>query len=277
VLQSVAENVNLDSAQTKLPTLPTMNNSNNQQQATSETNTVVFDDRLRSRAKLAQRGIAAFGSISVMLYTAANLLKENEIASSLFVSCIVTALFGLFFWAVLYYKNVTLSVIKRLLLEINIVVILLLAACNLFIDFYMPGSPVSGTLSLLYFFITCVAVFMDALKVKGRMFVIAIYTIYVAMNLNNIYGTIFGVADNGVKLATYNIQGKEVYIWKRSTKRSLFIHVLLFSINGVWTVYKDKKMEFMVFATGNIYRNTGTASKHVEDHKFSNSRRQEMT
>jgi len=28
-------------------------------------------------------------------------------------------------------------------------------------------------------------------------------------------------------------------------------------------------MELMLFATGNIYRRTGTASKHVEDNTFS--------
>ena len=30
-------------------------------------------------------------------------------------------------------------------------------------------------------------------------------------------------------------------------------------------MFKDKKMEKMIFATGNIYRGTGTASKYVED------------
>ena len=30
---------------------------------------------------------------------------------------------------------------------------------------------------------------------------------------------------------------------------------------------QDKKMEKMMFATGNIYRETGTASKYVEDRK----------
>ena len=30
-------------------------------------------------------------------------------------------------------------------------------------------------------------------------------------------------------------------------------------------MFKDKKMEKMMFATGNIYRETGTASKYVED------------
>ena len=32
-------------------------------------------------------------------------------------------------------------------------------------------------------------------------------------------------------------------------------------------MFKDKKMEKMMFATGNIYRETGTASKYVEDRK----------
>ena len=32
-------------------------------------------------------------------------------------------------------------------------------------------------------------------------------------------------------------------------------------------MFKDKKMEKMIFATGNIYRGTGTASKYVEDRK----------
>ena len=34
-------------------------------------------------------------------------------------------------------------------------------------------------------------------------------------------------------------------------------------------MFKDKKMELMLFATGYIYRETGTASKEVEDEEFS--------
>ena len=50
---------------------------------------------------------------------------------------------------------------------------------------------------------------------------------------------------------------------------ALTIQVLLFSMNGVYTMFKDKKQELMLFATGHIYRETGTASKHVEDKEFS--------
>ena len=56
---------------------------------------------------------------------------------------------------------------------------------------------------------------------------------------------------------------------QRSIQRSIFLQVLLFSMTAVYTMFKDKKMELMIFATGNIYRETGTASKHVEDKTFS--------
>ena len=73
----------------------------------------------------------------------------------------------------------------------------------------------------------------------------------------------------GVILFKYTIQGREYTFMKRSTKRSIFIQILLFSMNAVYTLFKDKKQELMLFATGHIYRETGTASKHVEDKTFS--------
>ena len=55
---------------------------------------------------------------------------------------------------------------------------------------------------------------------------------------------------------------------KRSTKRSIFIQIMLFSMNGIYTLFKDRKQELMIFATGNIYRETGTASKDVEQNTY---------
>ncbi len=56
---------------------------------------------------------------------------------------------------------------------------------------------------------------------------------------------------------------------KRSTKRSMFLQILLFSMSGIYTLIFDKKQEHLLFATGNIYRETGTTSKHVEDTRYS--------
>ena len=72
----------------------------------------------------------------------------------------------------------------------------------------------------------------------------------------------------GVVLFNYTIQGEQYTIMKRSTQRSIFLQVLLFSMTAVYTMFKDKKMELLIFATGNIYRETGTASKHIEDKSF---------
>ena len=55
---------------------------------------------------------------------------------------------------------------------------------------------------------------------------------------------------------------------KRSTKRAIYIQTMLFSVNGIYTLFKDRKQELMIFATGNIYRETGTAWKEVEQKSF---------
>ena len=49
---------------------------------------------------------------------------------------------------------------------------------------------------------------------------------------------------------------------KRSTKRSLYLQILLFISSGVWTMFKDKKMELLMFATSHIYRESGDGSKN---------------
>ena len=98
---------------------------------------------------------------------------------------------------------------------------------------------------------------------------IVLEIIFVLINVNNIYHLIFGDWDQGVVLLKYTIHGNEYTFMKRSVKRSIFIQIVLFSMNGIYTLFKDKKQELVVFATGNIYRATGTASKEVEDKQYS--------
>ena len=48
---------------------------------------------------------------------------------------------------------------------------------------------------------------------------------------------------------------------KRSTQRSIYIQIMLFSMSGIYTMFKDKKKwnyfdtKQPMFANGNIYRN----------------------
>ena len=105
---------------------------------------------------------------------------------------------------------------------------------------------------------------MGAVKVKSRVFMMAVGTVFVLINIYNIYDLTFGDGDQGVVLFNYTIQGNEYTIMKRSIKRAIYIQVMLFSMNGIYTVFKDRKQELLIFATGNIYRETGTASKDVD-------------
>ena len=52
----------------------------------------------------------------------------------------------------------------------------------------------------------------------------------------------------------------------------MFIQMVLFSLNAIWIMIVDKDMKLMLFATGNLYRHTGTAMPFVKDETFTSSR-----
>ena len=118
----------------------------------------------------------------------------------------------------------------------------------------------------LHLFGTILFVFLDAVKKKSRALVLIIGIIFALLTMYNSFQRIFLGSELGVILYQY---GDDYVFRKRSIKRSCFVQILLFSLNGMWTMFKDKKMEKMMFATGNIYRETGTASKYVEDREHS--------
>ena len=63
---------------------------------------------------------------------------------------------------------------------------------------------------------------------------------------------------------------------KRQTKCSIYLQILLFSINSVYIMFEDKEMQFMIFATRNIYKSSGTSSKDVEDQNYSDTLQREL-
>ena len=99
-------------------------------------------------------------------------------------------------------------------------------------------------------------------------FVIVVGILFVLINVFGIYQRIFTDLDQGVVLLDYSIQQNKYTFMTRSTQRSIYIQIMLFSMNGIYTLFKDRKQELMIFATGNIYRETGTASKEVEQKSF---------
>ena len=96
-------------------------------------------------------------------------------------------------------------------------------------------------------------------------------SIFALLNINNIYHHIFGDSDQGIVLLNYSTQGNNYTFMKRSVKRSIYIQIMLFSVDGIYTLFKDREQELMIFAKGNIYRETGTVSpcrREVEHKSF---------
>ena len=219
---------------------------------------VETDDGLEWRVKWGQRG-AGLSSLLVLICW---------VARQHFATIVLSGL-TLVFISVFFYKNLSFTIAKRLLGEMNVVVIIILSLCNFSIEIARPTVSTAALLGLLYMLTVFAFAFIDAVKVKSRVFVIAIGTFFVLVNMYNIYHCIFGDWDLGVVLLKYTIQENEYTFMKRSTQRSIFIQVLLFSMSGIYTLFKDRKQELMIFATGNIYRETGTASKEVRDTEYS--------
>jgi len=216
-------------------------------------------------------GIGLFGYISLMGYIFA---ENNE---ALRIATILVSLITIPFMALFYYKNTSYMILKRLLKEANIIMILLLALCNFAIDVGLASDSLEYLYGLVYLFLVIFFIFLDATKLKSRQFLLIIVFNFVVLNLFNIYGNTFRGWNQDIQLLQYKIEGEEYTIMKRPTKRSIYFQIVLFSLNGMWTMFKDKKMEKMMFATGSIYRETGTASKYVEDRKYLIRMRSETT
>ena len=59
--------------------------------------------------------------------------------------------------------------------------------------------------------------------------------LFALIHVFNVYNLIFGDWDQGVVLLKYAIQGNEYTFMKRSTRRSIYIQIMLFSMNGIYT------------------------------------------
>ena len=217
---------------------------------------IEIDDGLEWRVKWGQRGTWVFGLLAAICYVARQLIASIVLGVILFI-----------FLGVLYYQNVSFVTAKRLLRETNVVIIILLSLCNAAIDIVRPAHSLSQINGFVYILGISAFVFLDAVNVKSRVFVMVIGILFVFVNVNEIFDRTFKEWDQGVILFKYNIQENEYSIMKRSVKRSIFLQIMLFSMNGIYTLFKDRKQELLIFATGHIYRETGTASKEVDEDK----------
>ena len=118
-----------------------------------------------------------------------------------------------------------------------------ISSVQLGIDIVRPPSWVIHTPILGLIYMLTVSSFCIYGRPKSKKSCVCDVTLigFVLVNINNIYNLIFGDWDQGVVLFKYTIQGNEYTFMKRSTKRSIFIQIMLFSMNGIYTLFKDKK------------------------------------
>ena len=153
---------------------------------------------------------------------------------------------------VLLYKNISFVMMKRLFKEPNVIIIMVLSLCNWAIDIGRPFDSFSPVNGFLYMLSVNGFVLMDAVMIKSRYLMIGFGIIFVALNVYNIYASTLGDDNNGIVLVKYSIEGKSYTIMKRSTKRSIYLQVLLFSANGIYTTFVDKTMKLMVFEADGV-------------------------
>lgn len=222
---------------------------------------VEVDKWLDWRVHYGQRAGAIFGAASMITYVINTLLYDNEsifLVASSFFSAI-----GMFVsLATIYFRNISSAIFCRLLREVNVVIILVLAVCNFIIDLVKPYNEFSAFNGFIYLLGITVFLFLDSVKKKSRVFVLTIGSMFVFATLVEVYFYSFVDWEIGVVLFQH---GNQFLFRKRSIKRSIFVQIFTFSLNGLRTMLKDKKMEMMMFATGNLYRKTGTSSQYFSD------------
>ena len=110
---------------------------------------VVMDDWLDWRVKWGQRGVGIFGLLGMICYILGTAVGNVGLQ----VAAIIFAILAIICIGILYYKNVSLVIVKRLLTEPNVVIIIILTILNWAIEIGRSGSPLSIINGFIYMLI----------------------------------------------------------------------------------------------------------------------------
>ena len=117
---------------------------------------IIIDDWLDWRLKWAQRGTTFFSFCGLLCFVLSGYNPGVILLATIVFAAITLVFFGLF-----YFKNCSFPVFMRILKEPNVIVIVILAICNLLIEIFLPNNSFSWILGLLYGLIVMAFVFMD--------------------------------------------------------------------------------------------------------------------
>ena len=215
----------------------------------------IAEDDTNLRIKRAQYIISFFGLLTMVTYLVNNSLyndKNIPIFVSYCTCALITIVLG---FGMLYYKNFSVTALKMLLREVNVCIILLCGLCLLLIEIIKPHTPFTPVTAFVFNCCLWVILSLDAIILKRRSFVLVAGSIFTIVVIYQIYKRTVGNHEVGVVL--FNGIGN-VPFYKRSIARSLYSQIFFFSLSGLWTMLTDKKMLFMMFGNGRIYKSSGT-------------------
>ena len=227
-----------------------------------------IDNRTKSRSANARIRWSQYGAFFFTLIGVSCYVFGGMRIFALQVVTLISSVLALICCTILFYKNFSLPIFKKLLKEINVLVIIVLTIWNFIVVTMIPRTPLSPFIGFIYFLVTCAFLFLDAVVQKSRAMAAMVGLLFVALNLYNLYGSTISDFDDGIILFRYTLEGVEYTIMKRSTHQGIYLQILLFSSRAVYRLLFDKKMELMVFGTSNIYRKSGTTAEHIEDKAF---------
>ena len=231
------------------------------------------DQNTLKRVRIGQLGVGIFSVVTAALVILMDQLGNNL---TMRIAILMSFFIALIFVSFIYVKNVSFVILKRMFHEPNVVFIIILSICNWAIDLIRPSSSNSWAYGILYILVVVPFVFIDAIQIKSRYFVLGVGCIFFILQIRNIYGNTIGDDSYGIVLFKYTINGIEYEIEKRSMKRNIYMQVLLFSVNGLYVMITDKQMKKMMFGTDSIFRETGTTSEVIENIRHSEMYRLEL-
>ena len=218
---------------------------------------VEVDPLVLSRVERAERAAAVLMVITLVTYALNG-------ASNVFLSVLAAISSTAFFFSlfVVYYKNFSFAIVKRLFKEVEVLILLLAGFVIFIIDCTKPSHTMSPANGFLYFAGLGLFVCIDAVKQKSKAFVVVMSSLTMLLTLYSLGQYSVGDSDIGVILFQF---GDKHIFYKRSVKRTCFFQIFAFCLGALFRMIEDKTMEKMLFATDNVYRATGTASKYRED------------
>ena len=228
--------------------------------------TIFIDGDIILRVKRGEKVGTVFAFLCFFFYVLNSLVFDSN--SLLILVLLISSTVTICVCAVMVcYKNISWFAVKRLRWQLNCAVVFGAGMCIFAIECAAPRTRYTPVNAFIYWLLCTLFICLDALKFKSRAFMITVAFIFIVTTLYAVFVRTLLSVDEGVVVFDAS-PFADVVFYKRQLQRSFFVQTFTFSLSGLYTLFKDKDQKLLIFATGHIYRETGTSSMHVKTDDF---------